>query len=59
MALTPEERKRFEDYNERILEFSRAMSRIGLTAKEAGEKIIRLSKSGLTWDPITKTLYKQ
>ena len=59
MDLTPDEREQFKDYNERILALSRALSRIGLTAKEAGEKISRLSKSGLTWEPITKTLYKQ
>ena len=59
MDLTPEERKRFKDCNEMILASSRAMSRLGMTAKEAGEAIIRLSKSGLAWDPITKTLYKR
>ena len=51
MAMTPEQQY--------ALALSRAMSLIGMSAKEAGEAISRLSKLGLAWDPITKTLYRK
>ena len=58
MALTPEERKRLLDYRQSIMELSRSLACVGISAKEAGEAFIRASKT-VGWDPITKTIYRK